>query len=71
VPFEKMEYPFLWCAKCERQLSTITYFARAFILGVLGSQIEIERIFSVVSILMGFCQFWAWCKKLGLSCFAY
>jgi hypothetical protein len=54
-----MEYPFLWCAKCERQLSTITYFARALILGILGSQIKIERILSIVSILMGFCQFWA------------
>jgi hypothetical protein len=62
---------FSTCAKCERQLLTITYFTRALILGILGSQIEIERFVSIVSILMGFCQFWAWCKKLGLSCFAY
>jgi hypothetical protein len=40
-------------------------------LGILGSQIKIEIFLSIVSILMGFCQFWAWCKKIGLSCFAY
>jgi hypothetical protein len=55
VPFEKMEYPFLWCVKYERKLSTFTYFVRALILGILGNQIEIERILSIVSIFMGFC----------------
>jgi hypothetical protein len=52
LPLEEGEDPFLWWSKHEGQFLIVAYLARA-ILGILGSQIEIERIFSIVDILIG------------------
>jgi len=47
---EEVENPFLWWSKHEGQFSTIVKLAKT-ILGIPGSQIEIERVLSIVGIL--------------------
>ncbi len=50
MPLEEAKDPFLWWSKHEGQFLIVANLARA-ILCILGSQIE--RIFSIVDILIG------------------
>ncbi len=55
VPFEEAKDPFLWWSKHEGQFSIVAYLAKV-ILGILGTHIGIERIFSIANILIGLCH---------------
>jgi hypothetical protein len=56
VPLEKAEDPLLWWSKHEGQFPIVAYLIRA-IIGIPESQIETERIFSIVRILTNLYQF--------------
>ncbi len=51
-----VEDPFLWWSKHEGQFSTIVRLAKT-ILGIIGSQIERERVLSIAGILTCLCRF--------------
>jgi hypothetical protein len=42
--------PFIWWAEYEQQFPNLAYLARQ-VMGIVGSQIEIERIFNMVGVI--------------------
>ena len=61
IPFEEAASPLAWCKANATRFPTLAYLARQF-LGIPGSHIETERIFSVVGDLTSLRR-----CRLGLS----
>ena len=55
MPAKSAEKPLEWWKLHEGQFPTVGYLARQ-ILGIVGSQIEIERVFSIAGILTALCR---------------
>jgi len=55
VHLEEVGDLLLWWSKHERKFPTIAYLARV-ILDIPSSQIEIERVFPIASILTSLCR---------------
>jgi hypothetical protein len=49
VPID-LSNPFTWWVKHEQQFANLIYFARQ-VMGIVGSQIKIERIFNMVGVI--------------------